>query len=290
MFPYFRSTMSADIPFIFKSAPSISSYTNPVMPCYDYSMLGYSTTCTSCSPFIAGTPPTTPSSPANQIPFKFDLSTALANIFSVTEPPFTPKYSITVTEQPRPRWTSLEAAEPSTKKSRFDWSEMGFSNSQNTFENNTRSSVPPGFTYNEPCSECPVCSLVPYGALCTSCNQIQTSKTTPFPIAWPTANDLGNPQGTQAPEEEQLLQNLDMQLFDQLNIPHELDDWGRRVYDESGNRVLYYQDEDGNAVNGHEAWYPCSIIDDCQDLREWHPNSHVYAAAADYEASCAPYE
>ena len=201
---------------------------------------------------------------------------------------------MTVTEQPRPRWTSLEPAEPSKKKSRFDWSEMGFSNSQNTFKNSTRSSVSSGCTYDKPCSECPVCSLVPYGALCTSCNQIQTSKATPFPTAWPTANNLGTQQGTQAPEEEQLLQNLDMQLFDQLNFPHKLDDRDRRVYNDSGNCLLYYQDEDGNAVNGYEAWYPSSIIDDCEDPREWHPNSHVYAAAAaaaaEYEASYAPYE
>lgn len=80
-----------------------------------------------------------------------------------------------------------------------------------------------------------------------------------------------------------------MQLFEQINVGHELNDWGRRVYNDSGNRLLCYQDEDGNAVNGYEAWYPSSIIDECEDLREWHPNSHVHAAAADYEASFAPY-
>ena len=250
-------------------------------------MLGYSTACTNCSPFIAGTPPTTPSSPANQNTFNFDFSTSLSNVFSVTEPLFVPKYSITVIEQPRPRWTALETAEPSTKTSRFNWSEMGLSNSQSTFENFTTSSVSPGFSYDKNHSECPVCSLVPYGALCTNCSQIQTSKATPSTTAWPITNTLGEWEGN-VPEEE-LLQKLDMQLFEQINVPHELDDWGRRVYDDSGNRLLYYQDEDGNTVIGYEAWYPCSVIDDCEDRRDRRANGQVYNAAANYEASCAPH-
>ena len=131
--------------------------------------------------------------------------------------------------------------------------------------------------------------MVPYGALCTNCNQIQTSKATPSTTAWPTTNTLGNRQGTKAPEEE-LLQSLDMQLFEQINVPHELDEWGRRVYDDSGNRLLYFQDEDGNTVVGYEAWYPCSVIDDCEDLREWRPNGHIYDAAAEHDASCAPHD
>ena len=259
------------------------------MPCYDCSMLGYSATCTSCSPFIAGTPATTPSSPANQSAFKFDFSMHLANIFPVTEPPLTPKYSITAIEQPRPRWTDLEAAEPSTKTSRFNWSEMGFSKEQNTFENLTTSSVSPGFNYDKPCSECPVCSLVPYGALCTNCNQIQTSKATSSPTAWPTTNTLGNKEGSKTPEEE-LLQTLDRQLFEQINVPHELDESGRRIYDDSGNRLLYYQDEDENTVIGYEAWYPSSVIDDCGDPRDRCANSQVHDAAAEYEVSCASHD
>ena len=259
------------------------------MPCYDCSMLGYSTTCTSCSPFLAGTPPITPSSPANQNTFNFDLSAPPANIFSVTEPPFAPKYSITVIAQPRSPWTNLETAEPSTKTSRFNWSEMGFSNDQNTFENLTRSSVSPKSNYDKPYPECPVCSLVPYGALCTSCNRIQTSKITPPTTFWPIPPPFCSPQDTTLPEEE-LLQNLDMQLFEQINVPHELDVLGRRVYDDSGNR-LYYQDEDGNTVIEYEAWYPSSVIDDREeDTRDCHPNNnnHVHdAAAADYKPSYA---
>ena len=131
--------------------------------------------------------------------------------------------------------------------------------------------------------------MVPYGALCINCNQIQTSKATPSTTAWPTTNTLGNRQGTKAPEEE-LLQTLDMQLFEQINVPHELDEWGRRVYDDSGNRLLYYQDEDGNTVVGYEAWYPCSVIDDCEDPRDCRPNGQVPDAAADYEASRAAYD
>ena len=81
-----------------------------------------------------------------------------------------------------------------------------------------------------------------------------------------------------------------MQLFEQINVPHELDDWGRRVYDDSGNRLLYYQDEDGNTVIGYEAWYPCSVIGDCEDPRDCRTNGQGYDAAADYEVSCAPHE
>ena len=131
--------------------------------------------------------------------------------------------------------------------------------------------------------------MVPYGALCTSCNQIQTSKTTTPPTAWSIINPLGNQQGTKAPE-EQLLQTLDKQLYEQINIPPELDDWGRRIYDDSGNRLLYYEDEDRNTVIGYEAWYPCSVIGDFEDPNDWRANSPLYDAAAEYDASFTPHD
>ena len=251
--------MSSSKPFVFKSAPSISSYNNSAMPCYDCSMLGYSFTCQSCSPFIPSTPPTTPSSPANDSVFSFEFSSPVESILSTSQSLFAPRYSNTTIEQKRPGWLSLEAAEPSTKTSRFQWSEMDFSSDENTFENmnakpeDTDSSVSTDLSYNIPSSGCPFCSMVPYGALCTHCNQVQSSRATdlknPPAAAWPITHRLGDWQGTKALEEE-LLQNLDKELFDEINVPHELDEWGRRVYNDSGHRILYYQDEDGNTVLG----------------------------------------
>ena len=60
--------------------------------------------------------------------------------------------------------------------------------------------------------------------------------------------------------------NLDAELFEQVNnIPHEVDEWGRRVYNDAGDRILYYRDEDGNTVVGYEAWFPCSVVGDYED-------------------------
>lgn len=79
---------------------------------------------------------------------------------------------------------------------------------------------------------------------------------------------LGNWEGTKKPEEE-LLQNLDMELFELINVPHELDEWGRRVYNDCGHRIIYCVDEDGNTVMGYEAWYPSSVTGEYEEPRDW---------------------
>lgn len=114
--------------------------------------------------------------------------------------------------------------------------------------------------------------MVPYGALCTSCDQVQTSKAmtlaTPPAAAWPILDRLGDYEGTKRPEEE-LLQSLDMELFELINVPHELDEWGRRVYNDCGHRIIYCVDEDGNTVMGYEAWYPSSVTGDYEEPDDW---------------------
>lgn len=80
---------------------------------------------------------------------------------------------------------------------------------------------------------------------------------------------LGDWEGTKKPEEE-LLQNLDMELFELINVPHELDEWGRRVYNDCGHRIIYCVDEDGNTVMGYEAWYPSSVTGDYEEPGDWH--------------------
>ena len=82
---------------------------------------------------------------------------------------------------------------------------------------------------------------------------------------------LGDWEGTGALEEK-LLQNLDTELFELLNVPHELDEWGRRVYDDCGYRILYYQDSDGNTALGYEAWYPSSVLGDSE---AWYPGTET---------------
>ena len=117
-------------------------------------------------------------------------------------------------------------------------------------------------------SDCFVCSLVPYGAICTKCNRVQASKAialaTPPAVAWPITHRLGDWEGTKVQEEE-LLRTLDTELFDLINVPHELDEWGRRLYNDCGHRIIYYQDSDGKTVLGYEAWYPSSVMDDDDD-------------------------
>ena len=135
--------------------------------------------------------------------------------------------------------------------------------------------------------------MAPYGALCTKCDKIQTSKAitlaTPPTAAWPVLDKLGDWEGTKVQEEE-LLQNLDMELFEQINVPHEVDEWGRRVYNDCGHRILYYQDADGNTVMGYEAWYPSSVLDDDDDDDDddepdnWRPDGQMHDFAADTEA------
>ena len=83
--------------------------------------------------------------------------------------------------------------------------------------------------------------------------------------------------------EEELLRNLDMDLFEQINVPHELDAWGRRVYNDCGHRILYFQDEDGNTVLGYEAWYPCSVVGDVEEPDEWRVGRQNYERDVDGE-------
>ena len=96
--------------------------------------------------------------------------------------------------------------------------------------------------------------MVPYGAVCSNCYQIQTSKAmtleTPPAVAWPIVDRLGDREGTRKPEEK-LLQNLDVDLYERLNLPHEHDEWGYSVY---------YVDGDTNTIMGYEPCYPDSII------------------------------
>lgn len=106
---------------------------------------------------------------------------------------------------------------------------------------------------------------------------------TPPAAAWPVLHRLGDWEGTKAAEEE-LLQNLDMELFEQINVPHELDEWGRRVYNDCGHRILYYQDSDGNTVMGYEAWFPCSVAGDYEESDDWRWGGQMRETAADKES------
>lgn len=213
---------------------------------------------------------TPPSSPASDSVFPFDFTSPFATIPLTLQPPFSLKYPVFSTESPHLGWPSLEAAKPSTKTSRFTWSEMDYSNSESSFKNlSADHPVSTQLTHSKSCSECHFCSMVPYGALCTNCNRIQKSKAialaTPPAAAWPLAHTLGDREGTKAPEEA-LLKTLDAELFEQINVPHELDEWGRRVYNDCGHRILYYQDADGNTVVGYEgSYYSSSVISDYDD-------------------------
>ena len=197
--------------------------------------------------------------------FPFDFTLPLPTNLPTCEGLFTPKYSITSTEPSHLSWPSLEFAKPSTKTSRFTWSETDYSNGENTLENFSvnQSASTTELGYGIPSSDCSVCSMVPYGAVCINCNQIQRSKAialaAPPAASWPITHTLGDWEGTAALEEE-LLRNLDTDLLEQLDVPHELDEWGRRVYNDCGHRILYYQDADGNTVVGYEAWYPSSVM------------------------------
>lgn len=96
------------------------------------------------------------------------------------------------------------------KRSRFRWSEMDFCTRENAFENlitnleDAQSSIvntDPVRYHNGLFSQCSVCSMVPYGAICTKCDQIQTSKSialaTPPKASWPVTQRLGDWEGIQ---------------------------------------------------------------------------------------------
>ena len=119
--------------------------------------------------------------------------------------------------------------------------------------------------------------MVPYGATCTNCHQIQTSKAitlaSPPAATWPLISNLSiyDTPNSLVEEEEELLQTLDMDLFSQLNnndnIPHEpeLDEWGRRIYNDCEHRIPYHDDSEGNTVVGYEGFYPSSVLDEYEE-------------------------
>ena len=90
---------------------------------------------------------------------------------------------------------------------------------------------------------------------------------------------LGDYEGTKKPEEE-LLQNLDMELFDLINVPHELDEGRRRVYNDCGHRIIYCVDEDGNTVMGYEAWYSSSVTGEYEEPDDWRAGRRAHEDAA----------
>ena len=270
------------------------------MPCYECSMLGYSVTCQACSRFTATTPMTPPSSPASSFSFSFKCTPLWGIHFPASETPFTRddlNYAIEQLCLDRPKLEAVGSQESSTRTPHFKWSEMDFLNEQHAFDScninfdDAHSPVPeiePGFH-----SKCAVCSMVPYGTVCTKCNQIQTSKAIAFSTlpaaAWPVTNRLGDWEAMRAPEEE-LLRNLDMGLFEQINVPHELDEWGRRVYNDCGHRILYYHDSDGNTVMGYEAWYPSSVTGDYEEPDDWRTGRQIHDSAVDNEAQSSEYD
>ncbi len=194
-----------------------------------------------------------------------------------------------------PSSLASDFAIPFDKTSCFSWSEMGLYTGESAFGNfsachenacSCLSDTKSEDYSNEPKSNCPVCSMVPYGAICSNCNQIQTSRATvlatPPAAAWPMVDRLGDWEGTKEPEEE-LLKNLDMELFEQINIPHELDEWGRRVYNDCGHRIIYCVDEDGNTVMGYEAWYPSSVTGDYEEPADWRAGRQAEDSADEME-------
>lgn len=270
------------------------------MPCYECSMLGYSMTCQECSRFAATTPVTPPSSPASDFVFSFNFTPSLETTFPALETPFKPDYFTPEAIRSRWNWPKLETTgfgEPSSKKSRFNWSEMNFPAAQHAFDSRATEYDDAHSSISEPESEiysnCAVCSMVPYGAVCTNCDQIQTSKAiilaTPPAAAWPVVNKIGNLEATKVPEEE-LLRSLDMELFEQINVPHELDEWGRRVYNDCGHRILYYQDSDGNTIMGYEAWYPSSVTGDYEEPDDLRAGRQIEDSAVDNEAQDPDYD
>ena len=73
-----------------------------------------------------------------------------------------------------------------------------------------------------------------------------------------------------------------MELFDLINVPHELDECGRRVWDDCGRRILYYENSDGETViGGYEAWYPCSVTGEFEEPDECRAGKVVHNAPID---------
>lgn len=81
-----------------------------------------------------------------------------------------------------------------------------------------------------------------------------------------------------------------MELFELINVPHELDEYGRRVYNDSGHRILYYVDEDGNTVMGYQAWYPCSVTGEYEEPDDWRAGRQVQDPAVEDESEYPEYD
>ena len=82
-----------------------------------------------------------------------------------------------------------------------------------------------------------------------------------------------------------------MELFDLLNVPHELDEDGRRVWDDCGRRILYYQNSDGETViGGYEAWYPCSVTGEYEEPDEYRVGKPIHHAPINNDDQQPDYE
>ena len=256
------------------------------MPCYDCTSLGYGVSCQDCSRFVAVSPMTPFSSPNSDNSFSFDFTSPSKSTLPAPDLSLSSEYSA-----PATTWVKLGTAERTTKTSRFNWAD--FSTNDNASRKYTagsedtatsNSDAETEICNNELYPQCFVCSMVPYGALCTNCDQIQKSKAitlaTPPAAAWPVTDRLGDWDGENIPEEK-LLQNLDMELFELINVPHELDEWGRRIYNDCGHRILYYQNSDGETVMGYEAWYPSSVTGDYEEPDDFRVGKAVHNAPID---------
>ena len=274
------------------------------MPCYDCSSLGYGASCQACSRFVAVSPMTPASSPTSDTSFSFEFTSPLKATLPAPDMPLSSEYSSPATTQSW-NWLKLETAEPTTKNSRFNWADLSANDSasdtasdDSTAESESTatsdSDAETEIYNNNPHPQCPVCTMVPYGALCTNCSQIQTSKAitlaTPPAAAWPITHKLGDWDGQKIPEEK-LLQTLDMELFELINVPHELDEWGHRVWDDCGRRILYYENSDGETViGGYEAWYPSSVTGEFEEPDEYRVGKVVHNAPINNDDQQSDYE
>ena len=241
------------------------------------------------------------SSPTSDTSFSFEFPSPLKATLPNLDMPLSSEYSSPTNPHSRLDWLKLSTAEPTTKTSRFNWVELSAndsasddstSESEDTIPSNSDAETE---LYNNNLHpQCPVCTMVPYGAFCTNCSQIQTSKAitlaTPPAASWPVTHKLGDWDGEKIPEEK-LLQTLDMELFDLINVPHELDEWGHRVWDDCGRRILYYENSDGETViGGYEAWYPSSVTGEYEEPDEYRVGKVVHNAPINYEDHGSDYE
>ena len=271
------------------------------MPCYDCTSLGYGASCQDCSRFVAVSPRTPTPPPTSDTSFSFEYASPLKATLPELDMALSSKYSSPATPPPHWNWLKLETAKPTTKTSRFNWADLSANDSASDDSTAESESTAPSDSDAETVidnpnlrPQCFVCTMVPYGALCTNCSQIKTSKAitlaTPPAASWPVTRKLGDWDGEKIPEEK-LLQNLDMELFDLINVPHELDEWGRRVWDDCGRRILYCQNSDGETViGGYEAWYPCSVTGEYEEPDEYRVGKPIHHASIDNDDQQSDYE